>query len=98
MMRTILLEIELSARDKACPNIGPVQKIQTPILSNACSVSQSVATLPSTVGSPYQFRGQPAVGLNPFRNALQLAGNESLHMNMTTVLALDDRNCVSGCP
>jgi hypothetical protein len=85
MMRTILLEIGLSVRDKACPNIGPVQKIQTPILSNACSVSQPVATLPSTVGFLSQFRGQPVVGFNPFQNALQLTGIASLHMNMTTV-------------
>ncbi len=42
--------------------------------------------------------GQPFVALNPFQNALQLTDNESSHMNLTTMQAMDNRNCVSGCP
>jgi hypothetical protein len=42
--------------------------------------------------------GQSFVALNPFQNALQLPDNESNRMNMTTMLALDNRNCVSSCP
>ncbi len=61
MIRTIPLEIGLSAHDHACPNIGPFQKLQKSILSNARSVSQAVATLPSTVESHSLFGGQPVV-------------------------------------
>ncbi len=61
MIRTIPLEIGLSAHDHACPNIGPFQKLQKCILSNARSVSQTVATLPSTVESHSLFGGQPVV-------------------------------------
>jgi hypothetical protein len=42
--------------------------------------------------------GQPFALSNPFQNALQLLDNESIRMNLTTMLALDNRNCVSGCP
>ena len=42
--------------------------------------------------------GQPFVALSPFQNALQLPGNESSRMNLTTMQAMDNRNCVSGCP
>jgi hypothetical protein len=92
MIRTIPLEIGLSAHDHACPNIGPFQKLKKSILSNARSVSQAVATLPSTVESPSLFGGQPVVFLNPFQNALQLADNESFSMNMTTAQAVHDGN------
>jgi len=37
------------------------------------------------------------VVLNPFENALQLAGNELLRMNMTTAQAVHDGNCTDGC-
>jgi hypothetical protein len=42
--------------------------------------------------------GQSFVALSPFQNALQLPGNETSRMNLTTMLAMDNRNCVSGCP
>jgi hypothetical protein len=38
------------------------------------------------------------LALTPFHNALQLSDNESSRMNLTTMLAMDNRNCVSGCP
>jgi hypothetical protein len=45
----------------------------------------------------HRFGGQPVVVLNPFQNALQLAGNELLRMNMTTAQAVHDGNCTDGC-
>jgi hypothetical protein len=97
-IRTTLPEIGISARYKAATIIGPVQEIQKPILSDARSVSQTVAALPSTVESPSLFGVQPFVALNPFQSALQLPDNESLRMNLTTTQALHGGNCVSGCP
>jgi hypothetical protein len=97
-IRTTPPEIGTSARYKTATIIGPVQEIQKPILSDERSVSQAVATLPSTVESPSLFGGQPFVALNPFQSALQLPDNESLRMNLTAAQALHGGNCVSGCP
>jgi hypothetical protein len=97
-IRTTPPEIGTPARYKTATIIGPVQEIQKPILSDERSVSQAVATLPSTVESPSLFGGQPFVALNPFQSALQLPDNESLRMNLTAAQALHGGNCVSGCP
>ena len=97
-IRTTPPEIGIAAHYKAPTLIGPVQEIQTPTLSDVRSVSQSVAALTSSVEFPSLSGGQPFVVLNPFQNALQLQDNESLRMNRTTMQALDNRNCVSGCP
>jgi len=98
MIRTTPSEIGVSARSKTATIIGPVQEIQKPILSDARSVSQVVAGLPSTVESSSQFGGQPLAELNPLRSALQRPDNESLRMNQTTTQALHGGNCGSGCP
>lgn len=97
-IRTTPPEIGISARYKAPTLIGPVQEIQKPVLSDERSVSQSVAALPATVEFPSLFGGQPFVAVNQIQDALQLPENESLRMNRTTMQALDNRNCVSGCP
>jgi len=98
-IRTTPPEIGISARYKTPTIIGPVQEIQKPILSDDRSVSQVVAALPSTVESPFSLLGgQPFVALNPFQSALQLPDNESPRMNLTTMQALHDGNCASGCP
>jgi hypothetical protein len=97
-IRTTPPEIRVSSRDKAPTIIGPVQEIQKPILSDERSVSQAVAMLPTAVESLTLSGGQPFVALNQLQNALQPPGNESLRMNQATMLALDNRNCVSGCP
>jgi hypothetical protein len=97
-MRTTSPEIGISANQKAPTIIGPVQEIQSPILRDERSVSQSVAARPSTVEFSSLFGGQPFVALNQFRNALQLPGNESVRMNLTTTQALHHGNCANGCP
>jgi hypothetical protein len=97
-MRTTLPKIGISANQKASTIIGPVQETQSPILHDERSVSQSVAARPSTVEFSSLFGGQPFVALNQFQNALQLAGNESVRMNLTTTQALHHGNCANGCP
>ena len=97
-IRTTPPEIRISARYKADTLIGPVQEIRKSVLSDNRSVSQAVATLPSTVESSSLFGGQPSVAVNPFQSALQLPSNESLRLNMTTAEALHGGNCASGCP
>jgi hypothetical protein len=97
-MRTTLPEIEISARDKVPTFIGPVQEIRKSNLPDERSVSQIVATLPSTVESFSLLGGQPFVVVNPFQNALPLPDNESLRMNRTTTQVLHAGNCANGCP
>ena len=97
-IRTTPPEIKISARYKADTLIGPVQEIRKSVLADNRSVSQAVATFPSTVGSPSLFGGQPSVAVNPFQSALQLPSNESFRLNMTTAEALHGGNCASGCP
>ena len=97
-MRTTPSEIGISAHQQAPTIIGPVQEIQKPILSDQRSVIQVGAALPSTVEFSSLSGGQPFVALNQFQNALQLPGNESLRMNLTTTQALHEGNCASGCP
>ncbi len=97
-MRTTSPEIGISAYQQAQTIIGPVQEFQKPILSGGRSVIQAGAALPSTVEFSSLFGGQPFVALNQFQNALQLPGNESLRMNLTTTQALHEGNCASGCP
>ncbi len=97
--RTILPEIETSAREKIPTIIGPVQEILKSNLSDERSVSQIVATLPPTVESFSLLGGQPFVVVNPIQNALPLPDNESLLMNRATTQALHEGNyCGSGCP
>jgi hypothetical protein len=91
-------EIGISARYKANTNIGPVQEFWKPGLSDDRTVSQAIATLPSTVESPSRFGGQDFVAVNPFQSPLQLPDNEAHRLNMTTTLALHGGNCASGCP
>ena len=97
-VRTAPPEIGVSTHQQVPTIIGPVQEIQKPILSYGRSVSQFSATLPSTVEFSSLSGGQPFVALNQFQNALQLPGNESLRMNLTTTQALHEGNCASGCP
>ncbi len=91
-IRTTPPEIGTPARYKTATIIGPVQEILKPILSDGRSVSQAVAALSSTVESSSLFGGQPVVASTPFQSALQLQGNESLRMNLTTMQALHDGN------
>jgi hypothetical protein len=97
-IRTTPPEIGISARLKADTLIGPVQEIRESVLSDNRTVSQTVATLPSTVESLSLFGGQPSVASNPFQRALQRPDNESLHMNLATGQVLQGGNCASGCP
>lgn len=97
-IRTTLPEIGISAHYKADTLIGPVQEIRKPVLSDDRTVSQAIATQPSTVQSHSLLGGQPFVALNPFQSALQLPDNESFRMNLTTEQALQGGNCTSGCP
>ena len=97
-IRTTPPAIGISTHDKAPTIIGPVQEIQKPVLSDERSVSQVVATLPSTVESLSLLGGQPFVALNPFQNAVQLSDNESLRMNLATEQTLHGGNCADGCP
>jgi len=94
-IRTTPPEIGISARVKADTLIGPVQEIRQSVLSDNRTVSQAVATLPSTVESLSLFRGQAS---NPFQRALQRPDNESLPMNLATGQVLQGGNCASGCP
>ncbi|HEV8620720.1 MAG TPA: hypothetical protein VGQ79_06820 [Nitrospiraceae bacterium] len=97
-IRTTPPEIGISSRLKADPLIGPVQEIRKSVLSDNRTVSQAVATLPSTVESLSLFGGQPSVASNPFQRALQRPNNDSLRMNLTTGQVLQGGNCASGCP
>jgi hypothetical protein len=97
-MRTTLPEIEISARDKVFTIIGLVQEIRKSNLSDERSVSQIVATLPSTVESFSLLGGQPFVAVNQIQDALPLPDNESLRMNRTTTQVLHAGNCANGCP
>ena len=97
-VRTTPPGIGISARYKTPTIIGPVQEIQKPVLSDERSMSQAIAMLPTAVESLTLSGGQPFVALNQLQNALQPPGNESLRMNQATMLSLDNRNCVSGCP
>ena len=97
-IRTTPPEIGISTHDKAPTIIGPVQEIQKPVLSDERSVSQVVATLPSTVESLSLLGDQPFVALNPFQSAVQLSDNESLRMNLATEQTLHGGNCAGGCP
>ena len=58
-IRTTPPEFGISARVKAATLIGPVQEIRESVLSDNRTVSQTVATLPSTVESLSLFGGQP---------------------------------------
>lgn len=97
-IRTTPPEFEISARLKTDTLIGPVQEIRESVLSDNRTVSQTVATLPSTVESLSLFGGQPSVASNTFQRALQRPDNESLPMNLATGQVLHGGNCASGCP
>lgn len=97
-IRTTMPDIVTSVRNMPRTIIGPVQEIQKPNPPDARSISQPVATLPSTLQSSSPFGGQPLVAMNPFQNALQLPGNESLRMNLTTAQSVHDGTCADGCP
>lgn len=97
-IRTTPPEIGISARLKADTLIGPVQEIRKSVLSDNRTVSQAVATLPSTVESLSLFEGPPSVASNPFHRALQRPDNESLPMNLATGQVSQGGNCASGCP
>ena len=97
-IRTTPPEFGISARLKADTLIGPVQEIRESVLSDNRTVSQTVATLPSTVESLSLFGGQPSVASNPFQRALQRPDNESVPMNLATGQVLHGGNCASGCP
>ena len=97
-IRTTPAEIGISTRDKADIRIGPVQEIQKSVLSDNRTVSQAVATLPSTVESLSLFGGQPSVASNPFQPARQRPDNESHRMNLTTGQAVHGGMCTSECP
>jgi hypothetical protein len=97
-IRTTPPEIGISARVKADTLIGPVQEIRKSVLSDNRTVSQTVATLPSTVESLSLFEGPPSVASNPFQRALQRPDNESLPMNLATGQVLQGGNCASRCP
>jgi hypothetical protein len=94
-IRTTPPEFGISARVKADTLIGPVQEIRESVLSDNRTVSQAVATLPSTVESLSLFGGQAS---NPFQRALQRPDNESVPMNLATGQVLHGGNCASGCP
>jgi hypothetical protein len=97
-IRTTLPEVRTSAHYRTASVIGPVQEIRKPGLSDDRTVSQAIATLPSTSDSPSLFRRQTFVALYPFQDALQQPDNESLRMNLTTAQTLRGGNCASGCP
>jgi hypothetical protein len=97
-IRTTLPEVRTSAHYRTASVIGPVQEIRKPGLSDERTVSQAIATLPSTSEFPSLFGSQPFVAVNPFQSALQQPDNESLRMNLTTAQTLHGGNCASGCP
>jgi hypothetical protein len=97
-MRMTLPEVGVSSHRQAPTIIGPVQEIQTPMLSDERSASQASATLPCTADFSSLFGSQPFGALNPLQNALPLPGNESLRMNLASTQALHEGNCASGCP
>ena len=99
-IRTTPLEIGISARYKPDTVIGPVQEIQTSLLSDNRTVSQAVAMGLSTVESAplLGLGGQPSIASNSFQRALQRSDNESLRMNLETTQALHGGNCPRGCP
>jgi hypothetical protein len=97
-IRTTPPEIGISARYKADPLIGPVQEIRKSVLSENRTVSQAIATRPSTVESPSPFGGQASVASNPFLRALQGPDNVALRMNLTTEQVLQGGTCARGCP
>jgi len=97
-IRTTPPEIGVHREYTPATVIGPVQGVQKPILSDERSVSQAVAMLPTAVDSLSLFGGQYAAAVNPLQSALQLPGNESSRMNMTTTRTLHGGNCASGCP
>jgi len=97
-IRTTLPEVRTSAHYRTPSVIGPVQEIRKPGPSDDRTVSQAIATLPSTSDSPSLFGSQPVAALYPFQNALQQRDNESLRMNLTTAQTLHGENCASGCP
>jgi hypothetical protein len=74
------------------PEIGIAARVKAPMLI------RPVQEIERSILSDERSVVQPFVALNPFQNALQLPENESSHMNLTTMVALDNRNCVSGCP
>jgi len=45
-----------------------------------------------------QSVSQPVDAVYPHQNPLQLPGNESLRMNLTTAQEVPDGNCADGCP
>jgi hypothetical protein len=94
-IRTTPPEFGISARLKADTLIGPVQEIRESVLSDNRTVSQAVATLPSTVKSLSLFGGQAS---NPFQRAQQRPDNESVPMNLATGQVLQGGSCASGCP
>ena len=91
-IRTTLPEVRTSAHDRTASVIGPVQEIRKPGLPDDRTLSQAIATLPSTSDSPSLFGSQPFVALYPFQSALQQPDNESLRMNLTTAQTLHGGN------
>jgi hypothetical protein len=98
MIRTTPPEIGISVRKMARTILGSVPEFQQSILPDAQSVIRPLAALPPTAEFPSPFGGQLLVAMHPFQNALELPGNESLRMNLTTVQAVPDGNCAGGCP
>jgi hypothetical protein len=97
-IRTSMPNIAISVRETPRTIIGPVQEIQNPNSLDTRNMSQPVAVPPSTLQSPSMFGGQPFVAKNPLQTALQLPGNESLSMNLTTAQSVHDGTCADGCP
>jgi hypothetical protein len=97
-IRTTMPDIVISVRNTPRTIIGPFQEIPKPNPPDARTMTQVIATLPSTLQSPSPFGGQPLVAMNPFQNAPPLPGNESLRMNLTTAQSVHDGTCADGCP
>lgn len=96
-IRTTPPEIGISLRKKARTIIGPVPELQPSVLPDARSVSRPVGALSSRDEFPSPFGGQLLVVAHPSQNAPELAGKESLRMNLTTAQAVPDGNCAGGC-
>ncbi len=97
-IRRTLPEIGIYARSKADTFIGPLLEVRTSVLSDHRTVSQAIATFPSTVESLSKFGGQPYIASTTFPRVLERLDSEFLRMNLATGQVLQGRNCASGCP
>ena len=78
--------------------IGPAQEFQDSPPTDGRSMAQTIPSIPPMDKSFALFGGHLLSPLNQVQDLQRLPNGESHRMNMTTAMALHDRDCASDCP